>query len=176
MLERLETLGLMDDGFVRQLVVPLRGFNELPPEVEDSGVAHLRGRVTHHTMGLCGFWRRKWDGQFRSRLMNQPSDFFKIGLQKKIHIRFESVCTRRHRLASGMRIFYRPPPPTHLVMYLQLLIGGLVLEQRGSVDVGLGLHRVVVLQVETGYFQVGVQLVVDIVLPRRDRVRTLKRR
>lgn len=44
-LQRLQSFTLVDDGLVGQLVVPLRGFNELPPEVEDSGVAHL-GRRT----------------------------------------------------------------------------------------------------------------------------------
>lgn len=39
--QRFQSFTFMDDRLIRQLVISLRSFNELPPEIKDSGVAHL---------------------------------------------------------------------------------------------------------------------------------------
>lgn len=62
--------------------------------------------------------------------------------------------------------------PGHLIVNLQLLVGGFVLEQGSSINVSLCLDWVIILQVETGYFQICVQLVVYIVLPGQKQGRT----
>lgn len=58
----------------------------------------------------------------------------------------------------------------HLVVDLQLLVPRLGLQKGGPVDEGLCLDGVVVLQVQSGYLQVGFELVVDGVLPGKRRV------
>lgn len=55
MLQGLQTLTFVDNGFIRQFVVSLRGFNEFPSEVKDSGVAHLE-HIVDSGLLRTGLW------------------------------------------------------------------------------------------------------------------------
>lgn len=59
-------------------------------------------------------------------------------------------------MATAFRLGKTTARPLYLIVNLQLFIRRFILKQRGSVYVGLGLHRIVIFQVETGYFQVRV--------------------
>lgn len=59
-------------------------------------------------------------------------------------------------MATAFHLGKNTARPLYLIVNLQLFIRRFILKQRGSVYVGLGLHRIVIFQVETGYFQVRV--------------------